>query len=117
MRSQHVYKLDRETEKCEVEEAFDKLFTDDRNMFCSYYGLPPRQIGEKILFITGTDFIWHEFEMDEKKIKSYEMRMPNNDVFLNKKILGKIDKRIADIIAESLEIPLDFFVCSMFETL
>ena len=110
MRSQHVYKLDRETEKCEVEEAFDKLFTDDRNMFCSYYGLPPRQIGKKILFVTGTDFIWHEFEMDDRKIESYEMRMPNNDVFLNKKIIGKIDKRIKEIISENLGISLKNFL-------
>lgn len=110
MRSQHVYRLDRETEICQVDEIFDKLFVDDRNMFCCYYGLPARQIGEKILFITGADFIWHEFEISEKKIKSYEMRVPNNDAFLNKKVLSKINKGINGIISENLGIPLNDFL-------
>ncbi len=101
----HVYEFDKVSGKVKIHPAFEKLLKNDDEMFCKLSILAPRRKDDTVCFITGADFLWHEYDFVHDTMVRYEVRSEDklikemsrfleNRIFMENKIAGKLGYRL-----------------------
>lgn len=111
----HVYEFDLKNKKMCINKDFEKVLNSRKNISYSYGNITkPQLIDNKIYFITTHDFMWHEYDLKERRMVNYFVTLPENSNILEVYFESLFQSmKSENIIVEERQMPLSIFVQQM----